>query len=1089
MHKKLPLDKFRQKFIIKFIMTNEQEQLDQNIKESWFSRIGVQKPYTVFVCIVAIIILGVFAFSSMQVDLFPSMNMPYAMVVVNPNTSYLTKYMQDNFSDKMIDLAISDAKGVDGYDLTRLSDDEAALREALKKPQAELKDVLTNEANKGNQVVISYMPLMQAMMTDADGKLLNPAAAQALQQRVLFACLPTRAQMETLTDTILSSLSRVSGINRTQSVTMLSSGLVMITLEYNSDATVDRADLLMAMDAVGLDNAVAYGLQFDKTIMQIDPSLLPIMSVTVSYAGKDDDWFNKNVVSKIHTTVGVGSVSTNIASSDTDTNRDQAWESNKGSLVETYSLSIQKNSNAVTTDVAANVIKTLEKIKQDNLSADGQVQFDYHVTSSQAEYINESIGSVGENLIIGGLLALVILFLFLRSVRMTLAIGISIPLALVGTFVIMYFMGIGLNIISMSGLALAVGMLVDNSVVVLENIYRLRSKGLPIKAACIKGASQIMLAMLASSLTTICVFFPMFFLEGMIMEVFTDLVWVVILSLLCSFVVAVMFLPAIVATFKIDAKKPKAVAANQKPTWWQRFTAGANRVFDQTLRFCINKKWLTVTLALVLFVGSACLLLVNGFIILPATDAGNFTITATLDSAGIAVADSNKKTVLAEPLYNAIAELLGDDFDQCVVSYNSGTGAMAMFTGTGEAIEVEVQLKDQRKLSTAEAADKVYKALLDYQKRTTDKDGNPYYADMEVASSSMTQGLVASDVSVSLTIGEEDSAVAGKVLDDFGVALTAKFDDALRDELKIKSIIFEQNAGQKIVKYNNKFTMDFTIKAFADADTNKIQSKLDALVDELLHSDEFKDQDLAILDSGLAQQMNDTYTSMGIALIVGFLLIYLVMVAIFQSFLMPFIILICVPLGFTGAFLLLAMCGMPLSMPALIGFLILMGVVINNGILAVDYTNQARRDGLSVKEALVAAMHTRMRPIFMTALTTVLAMVPMAFGWSIFNTSSSAALMQPLAVVSIGGLLFGTVTTLLVVPAFYAIFCHDKKNKTTPATVQGDLVPTTATPVTETVAAPIDTTPVDQAGTTHGDTPKPKTKKMVNSKKTNLTTK
>ncbi len=1026
-------------------MNNEQEQLDQNIKENWFSRIGVQKPYTVFVCIVAIIILGIFAFSSMTVDLFPSMNMPYAMVIVTPDAAYLTDYVKNNATKIMLGLAVSDAKaeltGED--DAEQIATDETKLRNILNANYTPTEDHSADElkmaavqqaAMQGNKVAVKYLAVV---------------TSENCQQRMLLACFPSTGKMEKLTNDLLTALSSVNGINNTQSATMLQTGMVMLALEYDSDATVNTADLLIALDRVGLNNEFNYDLRFNKTIMQIDPSLMPVMNVTVSYAGKDEAWFNKQVVQKIETTVGVGSVSTNIAT-EGSVNLDQAWESTADGLVKTYSLSIQKNSNAVTTEVAANVIKTLEKIKQDNLAADGKVQFNYSVTSSQAEYINESIGSVGENLIIGGLLALVILFLFLRSVRMTLAIGISIPLALVGTFVIMYFMGIGLNIVSMSGLALAVGMLVDNSVVVLENIYRLRKKGLPIKDACIKGASQIMMAMLASSLTTICVFFPMFFLDGMIMEVFTDLVWVVILSLLCSFVVAVMFLPAIVATFKIDVKQTKAVNTDKKPSWWQRFTAGANKVFDRVLRFCINQKWLTVALALVIFIGSACLLLVNGFIIMPSTDAGNFTVTATLDTAGHAVSAEDKKTVLAEPIYQKIAELLGSDLDKCVVSYNSGSGAMSVLLGGGESITVDVQLKDNRKVATDMAADKVYKALLTYQKEYTNEAKQPFFADIEVASSSMTQGLVASDVSVTMTIDAADAETAGQILDQFGTALTAKFDDALRADLKIKSVMANQTLGQKIIKYNGKYKTDFTIKAYADADTNKIQSRLDALVKELMHSDEFKTYDLAILDTGMAQQMADTYTSMGMALLVGFLLIYLVMVAIFQSFLLPFIILICVPLGFTGAFLGLAICGMPLSMPALIGFLILMGVVINNGILAVDYTNQARRDGLSVKEALVAAMHTRMRPIFMTALTTILAMVPMAFGWSIFNSSSSATMMQPLAVVSIGGLLFGTVTTLLVVPAFYAIFCRDKKVKTKPATVTGDLVPTTATPVTNT---------------------------------------
>ena len=318
----------------------------------------------------------------------------------------------------------------------------------------------------------------------------------------------------------------------------------------------------------------------------------------------------------------------------------------------------------------------------------------------------------------------------------------------------------------------------------------------------------------------------------------------------------------------------------------------------------------------------------------------------------------------------------------------------------------------------------------------------------------MTSSLVASNVSVVMTIDANDYTELSK-LGEFGKKIEAKFADK-KDELNIRSIVYEDytQGVQQFVKRNGKYSATIKIKANPSANTNKIQSTLDQYVDELLKG-EFKDSSISVLDNGMAGEMEESYKSMGLALLVGFLLIYLVMVAIFQSFLMPFIILICVPLGFTGAFLLLAICGMPLSIPALIGLLILMGVVINNGILAVDYTNQARRDGLSVKEALVSAMHTRMRPIFMTALTTILAMVPMAFGWSFFNAGGSSDMIKPLAIVSIGGLLFGTITTLIVVPAFYSIFCRDKKVKPAVASVDSAVAEKPVMKTTKKSAKPV----------------------------------
>ncbi|MBR4418951.1 MAG: efflux RND transporter permease subunit [Clostridia bacterium] len=990
-------------------MEKNQNQLDQNIQENWFAKVGVHKPYTVFVCIMAIIVLGVFAFSKMSVDLFPSMNLPYAVVVLSPNETYLMEQANKEGVRRAKEAAAETYATNYPTNPDKINNDAADLLAILNgKPEEIMASLGAIVAH--NEVAAQYVVLSQTA---------------GFQQLLMTAVMPKQVQMENLTDDTLVALSGINGVKNTDCSTMLSFGLVMVTLEYNSDATVDLTALALAFENMALDDTINYGTKFNKTILKIDPSLMPVMYVTVAYNGAADDdqnraWLENKVLNKISTTVGVGTVTSNL---DNTLNNDQAWQGTNNGLQNTYSISIQKSSNAVTAEVCANVIRTLDRLKAEN------PEFSYDITSSQGEYINQSIGSVGENLIVGGILALVILFLFLRSFKMTLAIGISIPLALVGTFVAMYFMGINLNIVSMSGLALAVGMLVDNSVVVLENIYRLRHKGMPLKDACIKGSSQIMMAMLASSLTTICVFFPMFFLEGLMMEMFTDLVWVIILSLLCSFVVAVMFLPCIVSTFKINPKPAKEIViANEKKATlgqkivlvWRKFTGRLHQIFDKTIRFCINKKWLTVALAFVLFIGSACLLLVNGFILMPSTDEGTLSVSVALTPAGNTAANLDASS-LGQPLYEEIVKALDKDIEKCVISYNSGADILS---GGIASINAEIKLKDDRSLTTNQASEKLYHALQNYD--------NSNFADIEVSTSSLAGAFMSNEVSVAFTVDASATAtqtayqVGSAILDNFSSALANKFNSD-KESLGIRSVVYSQNTGVKIQKYNNRYAATVSIKADPSADVNKIQSTLNQYVDELIATDEFKT--VSVLDNGFEEQMNETYSAMGMALLVGFLLIYLVMVAIFQSFLMPFIILICVPLGFTGAFILLAMCGMPLSIPALIGCLILMGVIINNGILAVDYTNQARRDGLSVKEALVSAIHTRLRPIFMTALTTILAMVPMAFGWSLFNQGGSTAIMQPLAVVSIGGLLFGTITTLFVVPAFYAIFCRDKKDK------------------------------------------------------------
>ena len=246
---------------------------------------------------------------------------------------------------------------------------------------------------------------------------------QTTQQQILASVLPNPDQMETLTDKSLAALSSVNGIQNTNSTTMLSVGLVMITLEYNSDATVDLTALSLAFDNMNLNSVTDYGAEFSKMILKIDPSLMPVLNVTVSYTGEGNDderqaWLENEVLSKVSTTVGVGTVSSNIESS--MTNNDQAWQGEDDKLVPTYSISIQKSSNAVTTEVCTNVITTLEKLKAENPG------FSYDITSSQGDYINQSIGSVGENLVVGGLLALLILLKTAPNLlkRQTISAGI-----------------------------------------------------------------------------------------------------------------------------------------------------------------------------------------------------------------------------------------------------------------------------------------------------------------------------------------------------------------------------------------------------------------------------------------------------------------------------------------------------------------------------------------------------------------------------------------------------------------------------------------------------------------------------------------
>jgi multidrug efflux pump subunit AcrB len=1003
-----------------------QELLDSTIKENWLARVGVHKPYTVFVCIMAILILGVFAVTTLKTELFPNMNLPYAIVVMSPDQDRLTadysmkKYFTEEHSPLLLPADFEGPAGTTEQMIKQM------LESVTGKPMTETELTLlraTVTLNNNEIIAITtgigdYYGAMTpeertaflgAKLTEWMGEL--GIAYSGYLSAKLNELAPANVTAKLSTD-MQSSLEQVSGKKQLQSMSM--TGVSIIIMEYQSGVTVDKATLLLAIENANLlDKPEVYGIKYSKTIMQIDPSMMPVYSFTVS--GKTNDWYQKTLIPRLKSTAGVGDLSSKF---DSQTSTDRSWLGHGGAeFTETVSFTIQRSTDVATTDAVKNITAALTDL---GLEKDK----DYIEVLNQGKYITSTIGSVGENLIIGGILAILILFLFLRSVKMTLAIAISIPLAVIATFVAMYFAGIGLNIVSMSALALAVGMLVDNSVVVLENIFRLRQKGESIRDSAIRGASQIMAAMVASTLTTICVFFPMFFLTGLIMEVFMDLVWVIIFSLSCSLLVAVMFLPAIISSFHIEqkVKKENAKAPNGFKQFFIKVGSNVKKAYDKALNFSISKKWGAVGIALLLFVGSIALLFIHGFVLMPSTDEGEFSATVSIIPSESRNID---KEELSKDVYDVIRGKLADDLETCMVEYTSGNSVMSVMSGGagGDSISISVKLKDKREISTDYAAQTVAGALQDL---ITQKQDYKYYGKLEgevtYSSSNMTGGMVAENVTVVLAVSTDYEPEAANA--KLG-ALNQKVLDTL-DKTKILGVYSTKSGWSPttIIQVDKRVVAQYTMKINDGAKIADVQSAVDKAVDELLKTADFKD--IETHNDGFAEQMQETYTSLGIAIGVGLILVYLVMVMVFQSFLMPLIVLICIPLAFTGAFILLAICGMPLSIPALIGFLILMGIIVNNGILAVDYTNQARRDGLNVRDALVAAMHTRMRPIFMTALTTIIGLLPMAFNWSIFGDSMGGAMMQPLAVVAIGGLLFGTLTTLLVVPAFYAIFVKDK---------------------------------------------------------------
>ena len=732
-------------------------------------------------------------------------------------------------------------------------------------------------------------------------------------------------------------------------------------------------------------------------------------------------------------------------------------------------LSVFKSSTASTSAVSDACNAALEEMT----AADPTL----HLTPimDQGDYIRLILNSVMTNLIGGAILAIVVLALFLKDLRPTLVVAVSIPLSVLFAIVLMYFTGISLNMISLSGLALGIGMLVDNSIVVIENIYRLRNAGVPAPRAAVQGARQMSGAIISSTLTTVCVFLPLLFTDGLTRELLSDMALTIAYSLFASLIVALTVVPAAGSTL-LSRVHPK-----RHPLFDRML-----KVYDRMLRFCLRVKVLPLGLAVVLLAGSVWQVTRMGLVMIPEIGSNQMSMTMSvpedtepedafamadqvmervsgiegIDTVG-AMSSSSMTTAFAglsdttgQDLTNFSYYLLLTDKgsrDQarirdeitaqtadldCEVEVSSSSAAdLSALSGSGVRVNIYgddlddlLQASEQvmAELQTIDGIGELYNGQEEGEREirvVVDKD-KAMRLGLTVAQvyAELAQALTSETVSTSLTVGDDtytveivDTESVPQLNDIFNYPFeTTKMDEegnsttethtlgefATRSEAAGMASIQRENQS-RYISVTSVTEEGYNTSLLARQATEKLQnlSLPQGCTWEL---------------TGESTQVNEMVSQMAQMLLLALVLIYLVMVAQFQSLLSPFIVLFTVPLAFTGGMIALVLSGEDLSIMSLMGFLVLMGVVVNNGIVFVDYTNQLRQGGLERREALVATGKTRMRPILMTTLTTVLAMVTM-----LFSTDPGSELGRGMAIVIIGGLVYATLMTLFVVPVIY----------------------------------------------------------------------
>jgi len=696
----------------------------------------------------------------------------------------------------------------------------------------------------------------------------------------------------------------------------------------------------------------------------------------------------------------------------------------------------------------------------------------------QGIYIDLVMDSILSNILFGGGLAILILLIFLKDLRPTVVVAFSIPISLVTAIVCMYFSGVTLNIISLSGLALGIGMLVDNSIVVIENIYRLRSEGYSVREAAMEGAKEVSGAIMASTLTTVCVFLPIVFTEGITRQLFVDMGLTIAYSLLASLVIALTVVPAMSSRILVKTKEQKE----------SRFFAGLTKGYEKLLAVSLKVKPVVFVLVLALLAASVALALTNGTAFMSDMDSNQLTVNVELEED----ATLEETAALTDQVVEAILSI--EDVQN--VGAMTSSSVMSLFGGSSSGgasnvTQIYVVSREDKSMSNEEIADII-------EEKTADLD-----AEITIDTSSMDMSAMGgSGISIQVRGRDLDTLqrIAGEVAAILeNVEGTANVSDGLEEaEEELRVLIDRDKAvnygltvaqiftqiSEKLAEAGSSTTLvaadkDYSVYVMNGSDIELTRALVEEIeikgTDEDGESVKVPLSELASFEpayaltsinraeqsryvqvtagiaegynvglvandvekalegyevpsgyqlvfSGENEMIEDAMGQMVLMLVLAIAFMYLIMVAQFQSLLSPFIIMFTIPLAFTGGFLGLFISGSEVSVIAMIGFVMLAGIIVNNGIVLIDYMNQLRENGMEKREAILTAGRTRLRPVLMTALTTILALSTM-----VFSNDMGSEMGRPMAVVTIGGLLYGTLLTLVVIPCVYDVLIREKK--------------------------------------------------------------
>ncbi|WP_046175217.1 efflux RND transporter permease subunit [Domibacillus indicus] len=1013
------------------------------------SKFSIDRPVFTTVIMFLVIILGIVSLMRIPLKLIPDLNPPIAVVVTTYDGAGPAEVSEK--ITKPLEANLSTLPGIENISSTSQEGSNFILLEFSW--STDIDDVQNDVLQR----------IGQTTMPEGAGEpqflKFDPSQFPIIQ---LSLQSDGEADLEQLAETLQTDLSSVEGV-ASVSVTGITADEVIVELDEQKmkEYGIGQSDVVQLIQANNISlpgsTVESEGKTLTTRVMSQLASQEDIRNLTVSV----------NPLNGEEVTVAdIAAVETKALNENTVTRAND-----KPAVL----LSILQESNANTADVSEGFQEKLDELlaREQYESVQADILFD------QGDYIRLAISNIASSLIVGGLLAMAVLFFFLRNIKSPLIIGVAIPYSVIVTFVLMYFAGFNLNIMTLGALALGIGMLVDNAIVVIENIYRHLSMGKDPKTAAYDGAKEVGAAITASTLTTVAVFLPVVFISGILGQIFKEFALTISFSLFASLVVALTVIPMMASRFLTSVPAEAELKRQQS----RRLVA-----FEKAVRWSLAHRAVVLVTALVLLAAGIFSLTRAGTQFLPPTDEGFATIRVETES-GTSLEETNR-------VVQSVEKVLAEESDTQVYVSLIGSTQENASRGTGEANEAEIYVKmtEERNRSIFEFVDDV-KPSAEKAAQAVNQEAEVTF-NLQSASGTAPQTLsfsvrdadssrldkavekIQSEVEgirgvtdvrtdrdetvqeIQMTVNREDAQAAG-----FAPAQIAQIvNDATRGAFATQMIESETSEVKTVyVRYDQEVTenldalkqmqiktpsgnfialesvanievtngpvnirhiegqdaVQFTVTYAADENLGDISGAVDKRVANLQLSDE-----TIMSYSGDQELLDNSKDDMIMALILAVVLIYIVMAAQYESFKYPFVIMFTVPLMIIGVALSLLITKLPLSIPAVIGILILVGIVVNNAIVIVDYILQRKREGYDGAEAIVQSVKDRVRPILMTSLTTILGLIPLASG-----IGDGTEINQPMGITVIGGLISSTFLTLFVIPVVFSLFDRQTRKK------------------------------------------------------------